>query len=188
MILYYITGNDSKFMTAKGYFEPLGVEIIQKKLDIPEIQSDSTQEIAVDKANKAFLELKHPLIVNDSGWYITALHGFPAAYMNLVDHCFEAQDFLNLMQDKDNREVILKQVVVAVNEFGTKTVFSHETKGEILRDARGGGTNAFDQVASLTPGITLAEEKDQKKVIALDAEINLWQDVYEWVKNNQIGN
>lgn len=43
MILYYITGNDSKFMTAKGYFEPLGVEIIQNKLDIPEIQSDYCQ-------------------------------------------------------------------------------------------------------------------------------------------------
>ena len=55
MILYYITGNDSKFETAKGYFYPLGVDIIQKKIDIPEIQSDSTEEIAVDKANKAFL-------------------------------------------------------------------------------------------------------------------------------------
>lgn len=188
MTIYYITGNDSKFLTAKGYFEPLGVEIVQKKLDIPEIQSDSTQEIAADKANKAFLELKHSLIVNDSGWYITALHGFPAAYMKLVNHCFVAQDFLNLMQDKDNREVVLKQVVVAVDESGTKTIFSHETKGQILREARGGGTNGFDQVASLTQGMTLAEERDRKKAIALDAEINLWQDVYEWVKNNQIDN
>jgi non-canonical purine NTP pyrophosphatase (RdgB/HAM1 family) len=183
MTLYYITGNDSKFETAKGYFEPLGVEIIQKKLDIYEIQSDSTEEIAVDKANKAFIELKHSLIVNDSGWYITALKGFPAAYMKLVSHCFVAQDFLNLMQDKDNREVILKQVVVAVDDYGNKTVFRHETKGEMFREARGGGTNGFDQVASLTPGLTLAEERDQKKAIALDAELQLWKDVYGWIKN-----
>lgn len=103
--------------------------------------------------------------------------------MKLVSHCFVAQDFLNLMINKDNREVILRQVVVAVDNFGKQTIFSHETRGEILREARGGGTNGFDQVTSLTPGFTLAEEGDQKKAIALDAEIQLWQDVYEWVKN-----
>ena len=79
MTLYYITGNISKFETARGFFGPLGVEIVQKKLDIIEIQSDSTEEIAVDKANKAFSKLKHALIINDSGWYISALNGFPGS-------------------------------------------------------------------------------------------------------------
>lgn len=183
MTLYYITGNISKFETARGFFGPLGVEIVQKKLDIIEIQSDSTEEIAVDKANKAFSKLKHALIINDSGWYISALNGFPGSYMKHVNHCFEAQDFLNLMQDKDNREVILKQVVIAVDDSGQKKIFSHETRGEILREARGGGTNGFDQVSSLTAGLTLAEEKEQTLAVALDAELQLWQDVYEWIKN-----
>ncbi len=183
MTIYYITGNISKFETAKIFFQPLGVEVVQKKLEIPEIQSDSTEEIAVDKANKAFLELGHALIVNDSGWYISVLNGFPGSYMKHVNQCFVAQDFLNLMQDKNNREVILKQVVVAVDNSGQKQIFSHETRGEILREARGGGTSGFDQVTSLTPGLTLAEERDQKLAVALDTELQLWQDVYEWIKN-----
>lgn len=183
MTIYYITGNVSKFETAKAFFEPLGVEMVQKKLEIPEIQSDSIEEIAEDKANKAFSELKHALIVNDSGWYITALKGFPGPYLKHVNPCFEAQDFLNLMQGKNNREVILKQVIVAVDETGQKHIFSHETRGEILKEARGGGSNGFDQIASLTPGLTLAEERKQKRAVALDAELKLWQDVYEWTKN-----
>ncbi len=43
MTIYYITGNVLKFETAKGFFDPLGVEVVQKKLEIPEIQSDSIE-------------------------------------------------------------------------------------------------------------------------------------------------
>ncbi len=103
--------------------------------------------------------------------------------MKHVDPCFEAQDFLNLMQDKNNREIILRQVIVAVDGTGEKHVFRHETRGEILKEARGGGSNGFDQIASLTPGLTLAEERKRKGAVALDAELKLWQDVYEWIKN-----
>jgi len=44
--IYYVTGNESKFKTAKNYFETLGVKVLQKTLEIPEIQSDSIEEIA----------------------------------------------------------------------------------------------------------------------------------------------
>ncbi len=64
--LIYVTGNQAKYLTAKKYFEPLGVDVVQKKLDIPEIQSDKIEEVALDKAQKAFNILKQPLIVNDT--------------------------------------------------------------------------------------------------------------------------
>ena len=46
MKIIYCTGNNFKLKLAKEILEPLGFEIEGKKLDIPEIQADSIQEVA----------------------------------------------------------------------------------------------------------------------------------------------
>jgi len=64
--IFYVTGNDHKFKDAKRYAKEFGINLIQKKLNIKEIQSNSIEKIAKDKAKQVFNILKHPLIVNDS--------------------------------------------------------------------------------------------------------------------------
>lgn len=75
-MLHFITENKDKIETAKRELTPFNIEFEVMKLKITEVQFHDIEEIAVDKAQKAFKEVKKPLFVNDADWYIKVLNGF----------------------------------------------------------------------------------------------------------------
>ena len=77
--IFSITGNAHKFQIAQGTLVGAGIELIQKELETPEIQSTSIEEIASFSAKWASDLLKEPVIVSDAGYHIEALNGFPRA-------------------------------------------------------------------------------------------------------------
>jgi len=105
--LIYVTGNSVKFDVALKTFTDTGVVLLQKKLDTPEIQSKSVQEVAMYSARWASKELNRPVIVTDAGFYIEALKGFPGPFIKFVNEWFSADDYINLMKDKTNRTIII---------------------------------------------------------------------------------
>ena len=44
MKIKYVTGNWAKILSARQYLEPLGFEVEQIKIEVPEIQNDSTEK------------------------------------------------------------------------------------------------------------------------------------------------
>ena len=102
-----------------------------KPLDLIEMQSDDIGEIALAKAKQAFSIIKRPLFVNDAGWYITALRGFPGPFMKYMNQWLSAEDILALMVNHENREVIFKEVICYIDENHVKT-FANEVKGHVL--------------------------------------------------------
>jgi len=44
--IVYITGNKFKILTAKKMLEPLGITVDSKKIDCPEIQAETIEEVA----------------------------------------------------------------------------------------------------------------------------------------------
>lgn len=180
-MLYYVTGNSHKFQDAKRYLGEYGIKIEQKVLEIQEIQSDSVEEIAVDKAKKAYEILKKPLFVNDSGWYISALNGFPGPLMHYMSQWLSPQDFLNLMQGKENRDIILKQVNVYYDGT-TVQLFIHERIGKIIEETKGEGRPIDCVTVFLENGLTIAEAKEQS-IKPVDEEA-LWSDLAVWLKEN----
>lgn len=84
-MLYFISSNPNKIDRAKFFLNPLGLNFQPKEIEIEEIQSYSIEKIAIDKARKAYATIKNPLFVNDHGWGITALNGFPGAYMKYMN-------------------------------------------------------------------------------------------------------
>ena len=179
--LFYITGNKHKFETAKVFLQSKGIKISQRELEIAEIQSDSIEEVAEDKAKKAFEIIKEPLFVSDSGWDIPALKGFPGPYMKYINQWFEPEDFINLLKNYQNREIILKQALVYVDEGQTK-IFTHNSRGIILSEVMGKSGVPSDRVISLSKnGLSIADEKD-KKGFSIEGEEKLWNDFSSWLK------
>jgi len=43
--IYFITGNKGKFSEVKEKLQPLDIELIQKDIGYPEIQTDSLEEV-----------------------------------------------------------------------------------------------------------------------------------------------
>ena len=51
--LIYVTGNKDKIIYAQRVFDKYNIKIVQKKIKVDEIQSDSVERIVKDKAKKA---------------------------------------------------------------------------------------------------------------------------------------
>ncbi len=106
--LIYVTGNNVKFDVASKVFTDTGIVLLQKKLETPEIQSKSVQEVAMYSASWASEQLNKPVIVTDAGFYIEALNGFPGPFIKFVNEWFSVDDYVNLMQGKANRTIIIQ--------------------------------------------------------------------------------
>lgn len=185
MKINYVTGNQGKFKTAEFILKDFGVELEQKSLDITEIQAETIEEVALDKAKKAFNQVKEPLFISDSGWIISALKGFPGPYMKYINDWFEPKDFLNLMRDKEERKTTLRQAIVYIDNNQTK-IFTFDSPGKILDRVTGNSGIPSDRVISLSKnGRSIAEEKEQTAGgFSLGGEERLWQDFGEWLKKN----
>lgn len=75
--LIFVTGNKEKLNIAKSALEGTGIDIINKKIDCPEIQSDDMEKIAKFSAQYASDKLKSSVVKIDSGLFLEAFEGFP---------------------------------------------------------------------------------------------------------------
>jgi non-canonical purine NTP pyrophosphatase (RdgB/HAM1 family) len=182
MNIFYVTGNKFKFKKAEETAKNFNLKLIQKSIDIQEIQSDSIEEIAKDKAKKAFRIVKKPLIVSDSGWSIPALNGFPGAYMHYVNNWFTARDFLNLMKNKKDQTIILNSVVCTIIN-GEIKIFKEKFKGLFIDKVEGEGI-ASDKVVKMEGSdYTVAKNQNLGKKTFNMAKI--WNKVFNWLKNER---
>lgn len=147
-MLHFISSNKNKIARAEIFLKPHNIEFISKDVDVLEIQSDSIENIAENKALAAFEKLKQPLFVSDHGWEITALNGFPGSYMKYINEWFVPQDFLNLMNGKTNREMIFTEYLCYTDGKTTK-LFNESIKGHILYESKG-EANPWMTVASFS--------------------------------------
>lgn len=182
--LLYVTGNPKKFEDANDLMKSFDIHLEQAVLDIPEIQSDSAEEITLDKAKKAFEIVKKPLFVNDSSWLIPALNGFPGPYMKYINQWFTSQDFISLMSGYDNREIILRDLIVYIDIIETK-VFNSDVRGKILKEIRGSKGRPSDGVISLSAsGLSLVEEAEKGSFL-LEPEKKLWEEFAFWLRKRK---
>ncbi|MBS4537515.1 hypothetical protein GOQ27_03520 [Clostridium sp. D2Q-11] len=131
--LIYITGNDIKFNVALKVFGNTQIDLVQNKLETPEIQSKSVEEIAKFSAKWASKKLNQPVIVTDAGFYIEELKGFPGPFIKYVNEWFSVEDYINLMRDKTNRTIIIKDCLAYCYPEEEPIVFTGEYKGRIAQ-------------------------------------------------------
>ena len=154
----FITGNPHKLEEAKSVLKDYDITIESLQFDIDEIQHYNPLEITKAKARAAYEKAGYPIVVNDSSWEIPALGGFPGGYMKDVANWFTAEDFLALMKDKNDRRIILHDVVAYFDGEQLKLFISNQT-GVFINEPRGEGTS-MNQVVSMedSDGLTIAEE------------------------------
>ncbi len=181
MEIFYVTGNNYKFQKAKRCADELNIDLVQKALEIKEVQSDSIEKIAKFKAQQAFNTLKKPLVVSDSGWNIPALNGFPGPYMHYINDWFNSDDFLNLMKDKEDRRIILKHVICAASEKGFK-LFKGEHKGFFADKTEGKGISSDEVVKMEGSNHTIARNLNLNKETFSNCD--MWEKTLSWFKNN----
>jgi inosine/xanthosine triphosphate pyrophosphatase family protein len=159
--LYFSTGNENKFKTARVICKNNGINLEQKDLPIDEIQGEDGLEIIKDKAAKAFALLGEPVVVSDDYWEFLGLNGFPGPYMKSINHWLAPEDMLRLTLPLKNKDVILTQRL-AYQDKNTYKVFELQNKGKLIDEIRGISSTANQKLVTLEGdnGLTISEIYD----------------------------
>lgn len=129
----YITTNKFKVIVAQENLQPLGIEVVSKSIDCPEIQADTIEEVAKYSSKYASDFLQEDTLKNDSGLVIPALNGFPSAYTKYIDQTLGVDGVLKLMEGIEEREAYFLEVL-AYTEYGKEPVtFISKTKGTLSK-------------------------------------------------------
>ncbi|CAN5382233.1 XTP/dITP diphosphatase [soil metagenome] len=174
-----VTGNKRKIWQATSCLEPLGISVEARDVEIDEIQAHDPIKISLAKARAAFEAVGKPLVICDHSWSFKALNGFPGGYMKDVNQWFEPEDWLALMHGKQERAVVLTEVVVYIDDDGVRT-FSADFPGHVLQEARGIGSVSMERVVAFDgTEKTIAEHIDAAEH-ARDMAHSAWAKFGAW--------
>jgi len=129
----FITGNGGKVLTLQKAFVDRGrndIEVKQQKLEIIEPQADTVKEVSKNKALQAYKILHEPLLVEDGGFCIDALNGFPGVYTRYVLDTIGAEGLLKLMSNNPNRNCGFVSCITYIDGNGKIMQFDSSDKSE----------------------------------------------------------
>lgn len=140
--VFLITKNLGKIKSAKSVFDQFSIDLQQISQDFPEIQADSSLEIARHTAIQAANQLKLPVIREDHSLFIHSL-GIPGPYTSYIEKKIPPQRLLQLLEVQKDRTGHFEIATVYVGADGTVKEFVYQVPvyfktQEVVRDERGG--------------------------------------------------
>lgn len=143
--IHFATSNAHKFKEAEEILRDAGVSLKRFDFRHTEIRSDSLEEVALEAAAAAYLQLKKPVFVEDAGLFIDALNGFPGTYSGWVFRKVGPQGILRLMQDSNERSAHFGSCIAYADGKGIKA-FTGTCRGAISTRERGEGGFGYDPI------------------------------------------
>ena len=154
MRLAVVTGNPHKAEEMAAFLEGT-VEVEHVPLDCPEYRDDEVGPIAREKARFAYETLCRPLIVDDTGFFVSALRGFPGPYAAYVLRTLGNEGMLRLLEDAADRSAFFVTAVAYADADGIR-LFEGRLDGEITTAPRGSEGFGYDPIFAVGDR-TLAE-------------------------------
>ena len=172
--ILFVTSNAGKLDEAKLALHPFGLNVEsfhfnEEFPEIEEIQSSELRHVAKDKLRKAVTIVKSSsnklgIMVEDAGFFIEALDGFPGVYSSYVHKTLGIKGIMKTLTDIKNRDACFK-CVIGIHLDGEELFFEGECKGQVSEKAL--GTNGFGYDPIFVPkqgnGRTFAEMNREEK-------------------------
>lgn len=136
MEVLFVTSNAGKVENARAALKKYGVSVRQKDIDLIESRSEDPKEIALEKAKQAFRLLKKPVIVEDSGFFIRALGGFPMTHIKFSLKTIGIQKILKAMKGEKDRHAEWRMTVAYVSGRDMYKTFTFIEKGILAKELR----------------------------------------------------
>jgi len=130
--LYFVTGNEGKFLEVKYYIEKYEPNWVVKRLaaDMFENQTTDQKQVAIDKAHQAWNLVHKPVLVDDAAIYFDRYKSFPGVMTKFLFKGLGLEGILKLVEG-DNRATFLLYLAYADND-GEVHVFDGTCKGKIV--------------------------------------------------------
>jgi XTP/dITP diphosphohydrolase len=137
--VYFATTNKNKYLESQLILQQHNISIEFYNVALTEIQSDSIEAIAINKAKSAFAEISKPVIVEDDGLFIYALNNFPGQYSSYVYKTIGNNGILKLLNDSKCRSAVFKSYFTYYDGKRNPKSFKGETYGSISYRITEGG-------------------------------------------------
>ena len=172
--ILFVTSNSGKLDEAKLALNPFGLNIESFRFneeftEIEEIQSSELRHVAKDKLRKAVTIVNNSsnklgVMVEDAGFFIDELDGFPGVYSSYVHETLGIQGIIKILTGIKNRDACFK-CVIGIHLDDEELFFEGECKGQVSGKAV--GTNGFGYDPIFIPnegnGRTFAEMSSKEK-------------------------
>ena len=145
MELRFITGNEHKVSEAREKLSSLGYEVLQYDMNPPEIQADNPEDVAIFSAEWVKERFDEPFFLEDSGFFVDSLNGFPGVYSAYVFKTLGYMGILRLMEGIEHRGARF-MAVIAYHDGSDIHVFRGEVKGAISNEPRGENGFGYDPI------------------------------------------
>ncbi len=126
----FATSNAGKLAEARFVLKRFGITVVQKAVELEELQNDSIGEIAVAKAVHAASVLRSPVVVEDTGFFLDHFGNFPGPYSKWVMHTIGLGGVLKLAAGT-SRKAHFETVVAFCEPGGKPRAFSGRTGGRV---------------------------------------------------------
>ncbi|MBI5793494.1 hypothetical protein HZA87_00175 [Candidatus Uhrbacteria bacterium] len=134
--IYFATSNATKVAHAALALKPFGINVKQATIDLAESRSEDPAEIALEKATQAYKKFRKPLLVEDSGFFIEALGGFPMTHIKFSLKTLGIDGILKAMGRAKNRNCEWRMALAYVYGKGKHKTFTFIEKGVIADKPR----------------------------------------------------
>lgn len=136
MLIYYITGNESKFRETKLIIPE--VELLN--IDLPEIQDTDPRHIIEAKISQAKEHKQGNFLVEDSGLYLSCLNGLPGPFVKWFLKAIGNEGLFNIADKFNNYQAEAKVIAGYSDEQGIIHFFEGCLKGTLVKPR---GNNGF---------------------------------------------
>ena len=157
----FASTNQNKFREVQSILAAHNISVDFAQISLVEIQSDSLEEIAKEKAKSAFLHVGRPVIVEDDGLYIDALKGFPGQYSSHAFKTLGNEGVLKLLAGSASRTASFRSLI-AFHDGERLSISEGRVGGKISERMAEGGWGYDPIFVPAGTSLTFAEMKDKK--------------------------
>lgn len=180
MKIYLSTRNPGKIKAAKSVFDKYNMEILLVEKEYPEIQADSSLEVAKYSAIQAAKDLGVPVVREDHSLFINALK-FPGPYTNYFEKYISASMLLEWLKKYDDRDGYFEISAVYAKPNGSVNEFTYKVPITIALEEKGELQKGWARVLMLKNDLrTFAEYPEQERVSVWNKN---YQAIATYIKN-----
>lgn len=164
MIINVLTKNPGKFLAAKTAFSRFGIKVNQIKKDFPEVQAETSLEIARFTALQAARELSLPVVREDHSLFFNTL-GIPGPYTNFIEKKLPAEKVVRILDAFEDRTGYFEVATVYAEPEGKTKEYTYQVPILFARKPRGhlsGGWNRIIKLKGETR--TIAEYPEEERI------------------------
>ena len=123
-----------------------GYELEHLDAAYPEIQADTLEETIVPGLTWLVSRYDRPVMIDDSGFFVDALKGFPGVFSSYVYRTIGCEGILRLMEGRPDRSARFECCIGFMAPDDEPFIAEGVAKGTVSHEVRGSGGFGYDPI------------------------------------------